>query len=49
MGFEYCHALESIGGIQWNDYSNSTNTLSGMAYQCNRLKSFTFAMNGSEV
>lgn len=49
MGFEYCHALESIGGIQWNDYANSTNTLSGMAYQCNRLKSFTFAMNGSEV
>lgn len=49
MGFEYCHALESIGGIQWNDYANSTNTLSGMVYQCNRLKSFTFAMNGSEV
>ena len=49
MGFQNCYVLESIGGIQWTNSSYSSNTIGGIAYHCNRLKSFTFAMNGSEV
>ena len=49
MGFEDCYALESINGIQLTGSGQAYNTMGSIVYHCHRLKSFTFAMNGSEV